>query len=52
MKPNCKVGDLAITVKCHVPDNLGKIVQIIAHEGLQKWVDKRANNFHCANPRM
>jgi hypothetical protein len=37
MKLNCKVGDLAITVKCHVPDNLGKIVQIIAYEGLREW---------------
>ena len=39
MKLNCKAGDLAITVKCHVPDNLGKIVQIIAYEGLQEWVN-------------
>lgn len=39
MKLNCKVGDLAITVKCHVPDNLGKIVQIIAYEGLQEWAN-------------
>ncbi len=37
MKLNCKVGDLAITIKCQVPDNLGKIVQIIAYEGLQEW---------------
>ena len=39
MKLNCKAGDLAITVKCHVPDNLGKIVQIIAYEGLQEWAN-------------
>lgn len=37
MKLNCKPGDLAITIKCDVPDNLGKIVQIIAYEGLQEW---------------
>lgn len=37
MKLNCKPGDLAITVKCHVPDNLGKIVQVICYEGLQEW---------------
>ena len=37
MKLNCTAGDLAITVKCHVPDNLGTIVQIIAYEGLQEW---------------
>ncbi len=37
MKLNCKAGDLAITVKCDLPDNLGKIVQIIAYEGLREW---------------
>jgi hypothetical protein len=37
MKLNCKPGDLAITIKCDVPDNLGKIVEIIAYEGLQEW---------------
>jgi hypothetical protein len=52
MKLNCKAGDLAITVKCHVPDNLGKIEQIIAYEGLQEWVDKRVNNIHYPNPRI
>jgi hypothetical protein len=37
MKLNCKAGDLAITIKCHVPDNLGKIVEVVSFEGLVDW---------------
>jgi hypothetical protein len=37
MKLNCKAGDLAITVKCHVLDNLGKIVEVVSFEGLVDW---------------
>ena len=37
MKLNCKPGDLAITIKCHVPDNLGKIVEVVSFEGLVDW---------------
>jgi hypothetical protein len=37
MKLNCKEGDLAITVKCHVTDNLGKIVEVVSFEGLVDW---------------
>ena len=37
MKLNCKAGDLAITVKCDVPENLGRIVRVIAFEGFKEW---------------
>ena len=37
MKLNCKVGDLAITVKCHCPENLGSIVRIKKSKGLITW---------------
>ena len=36
-KLNCSVGDLAITVDCHIPANLGNIVRIISAEGLSEW---------------
>jgi hypothetical protein len=37
MKLNCKEGDLAITVKCDVPENLGRIVKVITFEGFKEW---------------
>jgi hypothetical protein len=36
-KLNCAVGDLAITVNCKIPENLGNIVRIISSGGLQEW---------------
>ncbi len=36
-KLHCKVGDLAITVRAEVPQNLGSIVHIIKPLGLQDW---------------
>lgn len=36
-KLNCSVGDLAITVNCAFPQNLGKIVRIISAIGLDEW---------------
>ncbi len=36
-KLNCSVGDLAITVRCEVPENLGKIVRVIGSKGVIKW---------------
>lgn len=36
-KLNCGVGDLAITVRCNFPENLGNIVRIISAEGFQEW---------------
>lgn len=35
--PNCRLGDLAITVDCEVPENLGKIVKVIACKGEVNW---------------
>jgi len=37
MKLNCSIGDLAITVKCHCPENLGSIVRIKKSKGLIAW---------------
>lgn len=37
MKLNCSIGDLAITVKCHCPENLGSIVRIKGSKGLITW---------------
>ena len=36
---NCRVGDIAITVKCEVKANLGKMVRIIGEHGLDDWSD-------------
>lgn len=36
-KLNCSVGDLAITVNCTFPQNLGKIVRIISAIGFDEW---------------
>lgn len=39
MALNCRSGDLAITVKCDIPENLGRIVRIIASNGIEHWSD-------------
>jgi hypothetical protein len=36
-KLNCSVGDLAITVDCRIPANLGNIVRIVSAEGFLEW---------------
>ena len=36
-KLNCSVGDLAITVNCRLPQNLGNIVRIVSSGGLDEW---------------
>jgi hypothetical protein len=36
-KLNCAVGDLAITVNCSNPKNLGNIVRVISAVGFQDW---------------
>jgi hypothetical protein len=36
-KLNCAVGDLAITVNCRIPANLGNIERIISSGGFQGW---------------
>jgi hypothetical protein len=34
---NCAVGDLAITVNCKLPQNLGNIVRIVSSVGFDEW---------------
>jgi hypothetical protein len=36
-KLNCGVSDLAITVACNYPENLGKIVHILKPVGFKEW---------------
>lgn len=36
-KLNCEVGDLAITVNCKLPENLGNIVLIKSAIGMKEW---------------
>jgi len=36
-KLNCAVGDLAITVNCKIPENLGNIVLIKSAVGMMEW---------------
>lgn len=36
-KLNCAVGDLAITVNCNLPENLGNIVRVISSFGYEEW---------------
>ena len=39
MALNCQLGDLAITVKCEIPENLGRIVRVVAFNGIEHWSD-------------
>jgi hypothetical protein len=34
---NCKVGDLAVTVRAELPENLGNIVRIVGCHGKSTW---------------
>ena len=36
---NCSIGDLAITVMAHNPENIGNIVRIVGSHGVQGWHD-------------
>ena len=36
-KLNCAVGDLAITVNCKLPENLGNIVRVKSAIGMKEW---------------
>jgi hypothetical protein len=36
-KLNCSPGDLAITVNCICPENLGNIVRVVEYLGLKEW---------------
>lgn len=37
-KLNCSVGDLAITVNCSLPENLGNIVRVVSGIGFEEWL--------------
>jgi len=41
-KLNCSVGDLAITVDCVCPENLGNIVRVVEYLGLRDWGNTNA----------
>jgi hypothetical protein len=41
----CRIGDLAISVGCYLPENTGNIVRIIASEGYQPWYGVTGNTF-------
>ncbi len=34
---NCRLGDLAVTVKAAIPENLGNMVRVVGFLGDQKW---------------
>ncbi len=34
---NCRLGDLAVTVKAEIPENLGNIVRIVGFLGIKRW---------------
>lgn len=42
---NCEVGDLAITVHCDVPANLGTIVRVVAAAGIKRWGPTKTQMF-------
>jgi hypothetical protein len=34
---NCRLGDLAITIKAELPENLGNIVRVTGVRGIEEW---------------
>ena len=34
---NCRLGDLAVTVRAALPENLGNIVRIVGYHGKSTW---------------
>jgi hypothetical protein len=34
---NCRLGDLAVTVKAEIPENIGNIVRIVGFFGVKRW---------------
>ena len=34
---NCRSGDLAITIRAELPENLGNIVRIVGARGFERW---------------
>ncbi|SMC62262.1 hypothetical protein [Polynucleobacter kasalickyi] len=41
----CRIGDLAVVVGCHLPENTGNIVKIIGVEGYQGWYGITGHTF-------
>ena len=41
----CRIGDLAVVVGCHLPENTGNIVKIIGVEGYQSWYGITGHTF-------
>ena len=41
----CRIGDLAVVVGCHLPENTGNIVKIIGVEGYQSWYGMTSQTF-------
>ena len=44
-KLNCEVGDLAITVNCKLPENLGNIVRVKSAIGMKEWGESEEAMF-------
>ena len=42
---NCAVGDLAITVNCSLPENLGNIVRVKSAIGMKAWAPSQTRLF-------
>lgn len=34
---NCRLGDLAVTIRAELPENLGNLVRIVGNHGHDKW---------------
>jgi hypothetical protein len=41
----CRVGDLALSVGCYLPENTGNIVRIIRPDGYQPWYGVNGQAF-------
>jgi hypothetical protein len=41
----CRIGDLAVVVGCHLPENTGNIVKIVGVEGYQGWYGITGHTF-------
>ena len=41
----CSIGDLAVVVGCHLPENTGNIVKVVGVEGYQRWYGVTGHTF-------
>ena len=41
----CRIGDLAVVVGCHLPENTGNIVNVVGVEGYQRWYGVTGHTF-------